>query len=133
MLDRMIDHIGVEVSDLTASKEFYTEALAAIGITPLFEYEQGVGFGSDLGKGPRPYFWVSERGREPVNGAHVAFRVKTAEEVDAFHQAALAAGGIDNGPPGPRAHYHPGYYGAFVFDPDGNNIEAVCHSYVAPD
>lgn len=104
-------------------------ALAPIGITPIVEYEQGVGFGSDLGKGPRPYFWISERGRQPVSGAHVGFRVRTIEEVEAFHSAALVAGGEDNGPPGPRPHYHPGYYGAFVFDPDGNNIEAVCHHY----
>lgn len=125
----MIDHIGVEVSDLAVSREFYTKALEPIGITPIAHYEEGVGFGSDLGSGPRPYFWISERDREPVSGAHVAFRADTIEEVDAFHTAALAAGGKDNGPPGPRPHYHPGYYGAFVFDPDGNNIEAVCHKY----
>jgi len=125
----MIDHIGVEVNDLTASKEFYTKALEPIGIALIVEYDEGVGYGSDLGKGPRPYFWLGARGRTPVSGAHVAFRVRTTEEVDAFHSAAVAAGGIDNGEPGPRPHYHPGYYGAFVFDPDGNNIEAVCHNY----
>src|SRR5690606_36870905 len=129
----MIDHIGVEASDLATSRKFYDEALGAIGITPLYAYEEGVGYGSDLGKGPRTYFWVSERGREPVSGAHVAFPVKTIEEVDAFYRAAMAAGGRDNGPPGPRADYHPGYYGAFVFDPDGNNIEAVCHNYTADE
>lgn len=125
----MIDHIGVEVTDLEASKEFYTKALAAIGVTPLVEYDEGVGYGSDLGKGPRPYFWLGARGRTPVSGAHVAFRAKTIEDVHAFHEAALAAGGTDNGGPGPRPHYSPNYYGAFVFDPDGNNVEAVCFNY----
>ena len=125
----MIDHLGIEVSDLAASTAFYTSALAPLGIRPLMEFDGGVGFGSDLGSGPRPYFWLQERGREPVSGAHVAFRAKTTEDVDAFHAAALEAGGADNGAPGPRTHYHPSYYGAFVFDPDGNNIEAVSHTY----
>ncbi len=125
----MIDHIGLEVSNLETSKEFYTQALAPLGITPLMEYEGGVGYGSDLGRGPRPYLWLHERGREPVRGAHIALRSRTIEDVDAFHAAALEAGGVDNGAPGPRAHYHPSYYGAFVFDPDGNNIEAVSHTF----
>ncbi|MCO6503313.1 MAG: VOC family protein [Acidimicrobiales bacterium] len=125
----MIDHIGIEVADITASTEFYTRALAPLGITPLMEFEGGVGFGSDLGSGPRPYLWLNERGREPVSGAHIALRAKTIEQVQEFYEAAIAAGGTDNGAPGPRPHYHPGYYGAFVFDPDGNNIEAVCHAY----
>jgi catechol 2,3-dioxygenase-like lactoylglutathione lyase family enzyme len=73
-------------------------------------------------------FWIGERGRPPVSGAHVAFGVRTTEEVDAFHAAALAAGGTDNGAPGPRPIYHPGYYCAFVLDPDGNNVEAVRHA-----
>ncbi len=125
----MIDHVGVEVSDLRASREFYTAALGAIGITEQIDYGEAIGFGSDLGSGPSPYFWISERGREAVNGVHVAFRVPTTEMVDEFHGAALAAGGTDNGQPYPRPMYHPGYYGAFVLDPDGNNIEAVCHHY----
>ena len=126
----MIDHVGVEVTDIAVSRSFYAAALGAIGITPLLEYDEGIGFGSDLGSGPRPYFWIAERGRRPVSGAHVAFRVPNTEAVDLFHSVAVAAGGTDNGAPGPRPHYHPGYYGAFVLDPDGNNIEAVCHQYI---
>ncbi len=128
----MIDHIGVEVSDLQASREFYVAALGAIGITALMDFGEAVGFGSDLGGGPTPYFWIAERGRDAVGGAHVAFQVATTEMVDEFHAAGVAAGGVDNGSPGPRPIYSPGYYGAFVLDPDGNNIEAVCHHYV-PD
>ena len=86
-----------------------------------------VGFGSDLGDGPKPYFWVDGARPPPVSGVHVSFAAPDRETVDAFHAAALAAGGTDNGAPGPRPIYHPGYYGAFVLDPDGNNIEAVCH------
>lgn len=127
----MIDHIGVEVGDFAKSKAFYDAALAPLGITALFEYRgSSAGYGSDLGKGPKPYFWINQRGREPVSGAHVAFRASSAELVDAFYGAAMAAGGVDNGPPGQRPDYHPGYYGAFVFDPDGNNIEAVFHRFV---
>ena len=88
----------------------------------------GVGFGKQTEQGPKPFFWIGERGRAAVSGAHVAFGVRTTAEVDAFHEAAIAAGGSDNGAPGPRPIYHPGYYGAFVLDPDGNNVEAVCHS-----
>lgn len=127
----MIDHIGLEVSDLQASRDFYTAALDAIGIAPIMDFDEAIGFGSDLGSGPTPYFWISERGRDAVSGAHVAFQVASTDLVDEFHAAALTAGGVDNGPPGPRPIYHPGYYGAFVLDPDGNNIEAVCHHYVA--
>ncbi len=124
----MIDHIGVEVGDLASSKTFYDAALEPLGITALFEFGgSAVGYGSDLGRGPKPYFWVHQRGRDPVSGAHVAFRAGSRELVDAFYEAAMAAGGADNGAPGLRPDYHPNYYGAFVFDPDGNNIEAVCH------
>lgn len=130
----MIDHIGVEVGDLDRSKAFYDAALQPLGISPLFEFdERSVGYGSDMGRGPKPYFWINQRGREPVSGAHICFRATSTDEVHAFYEAAMAAGGSDNGGPGPRPDYHPGYYGAFVFDPDGNNIEAVFHRYVAPD
>lgn len=125
----MIDHIGIEVSDISVARRFYTKALAPLGITPLMEYEGSVGFGSDLGKGPRPYLWLNERGREPVRGAHIALRARTLEQVHEFHAAALAAGGTDNGAPGPRPHYHASYYAAFVLDPDGNNVEAVSYAY----
>jgi catechol 2,3-dioxygenase-like lactoylglutathione lyase family enzyme len=124
----MLDHVGLEVSDLTGSKAFYEEALEPLGIGLLMEFEGAAGFGRETEQGPKPFFWIGERGRALVSGAHIAFGVRTAEEVDAFHAAALAGGGTDNGAPGPRPIYHRGYYGAFIIDPDGNNVEAVCHS-----
>jgi catechol 2,3-dioxygenase-like lactoylglutathione lyase family enzyme len=92
------------------------------------EFEGAAGFGKETEHGPKPFFWIGERGRPSVSGAHVAFGVRSTEEVDAFHAAAIAAGGTDNGAPGPRPIYHPGYYGTFVLDPDGNNVEAVSHT-----
>ncbi len=124
----MLDHVGVEVSDFEASKAFYERALEPLGIRLLMEFEGTAGFGKETDHGPKPFFFIGERGRPPVSGAHVAFGVRSTEQVGAFHAAALAAGGTDNGAPGPRPIYHPGYYGAFVLDPDGNNIEAVCHT-----
>jgi catechol 2,3-dioxygenase-like lactoylglutathione lyase family enzyme len=123
----MLDHIGIEVSDFGRSKAFYEAALEPLGIGLLMELEGAAGFGSDTGHGPKPFFWVHARDRQIVSGAHVAFGADSPELVDAFHAAALAAGGTDNGAPGPRPIYHPGYYGAFVLDPDANNVEAVCH------
>jgi len=125
----MLDHIGIEVSDLARSKAFYEQALEPLGIRLLMEPVEGTtaGFGKDTERGPKPFFWIGARGRTAVSGAHIAFGVRSAEQVDAFHAAAVAAGGTDNGAPGPRPIYHPGYYGAFVLDPDGNNVEAVCH------
>jgi catechol 2,3-dioxygenase-like lactoylglutathione lyase family enzyme len=123
----MLDHVGIEVSDLARSKGFYEAALEPLGIRLLMEFEGAAGFGKDTEHGPKPFFWIQGRGRPPVSGAHVAFGARTAELVDSFHAAALAAGGTDNGAPGPRPIYHPGYYGAFVLDPDANNVEAVCH------
>lgn len=126
----MIDHTGVGVTDFEKSKTFYAQALAAIGYALVMEFPASVtgtvnvaGFG----EGGKPDFWISGSGANtpPI---HVAFRVATRAQVDAFHAAGLAAGGSDNGAPGIRAHYHPNYYGAFVRDPDGHNIEAVCHS-----
>ena len=124
----MLDHVGLEVSDFARSKAFYESALSPLGIRLLMEFEGGVCFGKETEHGPKPFLWIGERGRAPVSGAHVAFGVRSAEEVDAFHTAAVTAGGTDNGAPGPRPIYHPGYYGAFVLDPDGNNVEAVCHT-----
>jgi len=125
----MLDHVGVEVSDFARSMAFYEAALEPLGIKLLMEFEGvGAGFGKETEHGPNPFFWIGERGRPAVSGAHVAFGVRDTAAVDAFHAAALAAGGTDNGAPGPRPIYHPGYYGAFVLDPDGNNIEAVCHT-----
>ena len=118
-----LDHIGVEVKDYAASKAFYEQALAPLGMKVVMEPAPGAaGFGADF-----PFFWIFARGREPVSGAHVAFTAADREMVDAFHGAALAAGGTDNGGPGVRERYHANYYGAFVLDPDGNNVEAVCH------
>ena len=126
----MIDHVGFEVSDFARSKAFYEQALEPLGIRLMMEPVEGAsaGFGKDTERGPKPFFWIGSRGRPAVKGTHVAFGVRTPEQVDAFHAAALAAGGTDNGAPGLRPIYHPGYYGAFVLDPDGNNVEAVCHS-----
>jgi catechol 2,3-dioxygenase-like lactoylglutathione lyase family enzyme len=123
----MLDHVGIEVTDFDRSKAFYEQALEPLGIGLLMEFDGAAGFGKDTEHGPKPFFWIGARGRPTVSGAHVAFGVRSAEQVDAFHAAALAAGGTDNGAPGLRPIYHPGYYGAFVLDPDGNNVEAVCH------
>jgi catechol 2,3-dioxygenase-like lactoylglutathione lyase family enzyme len=118
-----IDHIGLDVPDYERSKAFYQQALAPLGLRMIMEPVAEVGgFGDDF-----PFFWIGKRGRGPQTGVHVAFTAKDREMVDAFHAAALAAGGTDNGEPGVRAIYHPNYYGAFVLDPDGNNVEAVCH------
>ena len=131
----MIDHTGVVVSDFEASKAFYATALGAIGLTLLMEFPASVtgstdvaGFGAPetLAQGLGPEFWLA-RGT-PGNAVHVAFLVASRRLVESFHKAALGAGGRDNGAPGLRPHYHPNYYGAFVLDPDGHNIEAVCHA-----
>jgi catechol 2,3-dioxygenase-like lactoylglutathione lyase family enzyme len=118
----MIDHAGVGVSDFVRSKAFYTAALAPLGYAPLMAWEQFAGFGVP----PKPDFWIGQ-GKVNDPPVHVAFRADSRALVDAFHAAALAAGGRDNGPPGLRPHYHENYYGAFVLDPDGHNIEVVCH------
>lgn len=126
----MIDHLGISVSDFARARAFYLAALAPIGIGVVMEVsaeETGstpfTGFGAD----GKPFFWIGERPGQN-GGLHVAFAVPERRLVDAFHATALAAGGRDNGAPGLRPHYHPNYYGAFVLDPDGNNIEAVCHT-----
>ena len=125
----MLDHVGIEVSDYPRSKAFYEAALAPLGISLLMEFaESNAGFGSETKVGPKPYFWIHSRGRPVVSRAHLAFGARSNDLVDAFHAAALAAGATDNGAPGPRPIYHPGYYGAFVLDPDGNNVEVVCHT-----
>lgn len=118
----ILDHIGLNVADYAASKAFYLKALAPLGITLVMD-EQDWGM---LGRDGVPQFWFGAYG-EPPKSVHVAFAAKDRAQVRAFYDAALAAGGRDNGAPGIREQYHPNYYGAFVFDPDGNNIEAVCH------
>lgn len=125
----MIDHTGVVVSDFEQSKEFYQSALAAIGYELLAEFPASVTGHADVagfGEGGKPDFWIS-KGTPNQPPIHVAFRVNDRKLVDAFYSAALQSNGRDNGKPGLRAHYHPNYYGAFVLDPDGHNIEAVCH------
>ncbi len=128
----MLDHVGIEVSDFARSRAFYEAALEPLGIKLLMEFGEGAaGFGKETEHGPKPFFWIQARGRPATSGSHVAFGARSTEQVDAFHAAALAAGGTDNGAPGPRPIYHPGYYGAFVLDPDGNNVEAVNHRAAA--
>ncbi|MEQ5841876.1 glyoxalase/bleomycin resistance/extradiol dioxygenase family protein [Paraburkholderia acidicola] len=125
----MIDHTGVSVSDYSKSLAFYTAALGAIGIVKIMEIPASVTGDTDVaGFGPpgKAEFWIG-RGTPNQPPIHIAFRVDSRAAVDAFYQAAIAAGGRDNGAPGIRAYYHPDYYGAYVLDPDGHNIEAVCH------
>jgi catechol 2,3-dioxygenase-like lactoylglutathione lyase family enzyme len=123
-MEPKLDHVGLDVSDYEASKEFYERALAPLGMRLIMEPVADVGgFGDTF-----PFFWIARRHRGPDSGVHVAFTAEDRETVDAFHAAALEAGGTDNGGPGVREIYHPDYYGAFVLDPDGNNVEAVCHT-----
>ena len=133
----MLDHVNLRVADYERSRRFYQAALAPLGYTLAMEVDSGAGFGT----GFIPDFWIKQG--VPVTpsalaaplvpagcggpAVHVAFACEDHGTVDAFHRAALAAGGRDNGPPGLRPNYHPNYYGAFVLDPDGYNIEAVCH------
>ena len=129
----------LNVADLVRSTEFYLKSLAPLGYAIVLEvpgeqtgHNAALGFGVPGGnpedfQSGKPSFWIGEGDR--VSGpSHVAFVARTRAAVDAFHRAALAAGGKDNGAPGLRPHYHANYYGAFVLDPDGNNIEAVCHA-----
>ncbi|MBG1231123.1 VOC family protein [Aestuariivirga litoralis] len=125
----MLDHIGIPVTDFTAAKAFYGKALAPLGITMQMDLAPEItgdghaaaGFGKE-----RPQFWIGESSKKGGTG-HVAFTADSRAIVDEFYKAAIAAGGKDNGAPGLRPHYHENYYGAFVLDPDGHNIEAVCH------
>lgn len=117
----MIDHVILKVSDLTASRAFYEKALASLGFKVVMDLPKGVAFGQT-----KPEIGIAEG--EPVHtGIHLAFASPDRTMVDAFYSAGLQAGGRDNGPPGLRPQYHPDYYGAFLLDPDGNNIEVVCH------
>jgi len=119
----IFDHIGINVGDYEKSKAFYAKALAPLGIEVVMEFEGAAG----LGRKGKPEFWFIAR--EPrQEKIHIAFAAENREQVRKFHEAALKAGGKDNGAPGVREQYHKDYYGAFVLDPDGNNVEAVCHS-----
>ena len=125
----MIDHPGISASDFEKSKAFYSKALGAIGYALLLEFPASVTGHTDVagfGEPPKPDFWVYS-GTPNNPPLHIAFRVNSRAMVDAFYHAAIAAGGRDNGPPGIRPHYHQDYYAAFVLDPDGHNVEAVCH------
>ncbi len=125
----MIDHTGLQVSDPVRSRRFYEAALAPLGYRQMMEIPKELTGGVAVvgyGVPPKPDFWIHE-GTPNKPALHIAFRAANQEQVDAFYRAALAAGGRDNGAPGPRPHYHKDYYGAFVLDPDGHNIEAVYH------
>ena len=117
----VIEHVVIGVADLEASRAFYERALDALGLRVIVDRPGYVGFGEQM-----PFFFLAAR--EPSAHVHVAFSAERPELCDAFHAAAVAAGGTDNGAPGPRPAYHERYYGAFVMDPDGNNIEAACHA-----
>lgn len=117
----MIDHMSIHVSDSAHSISFYEKALAPLGYKVLMRFGEVAGLGEEAAD-----FWIGPGAGTPT---HIAFRASGVDAVKAFYQAALEAGGRDNGAPGPRPQYHPGYYGAFVLDPDGNNIEAVIHDW----
>jgi len=119
----MLDHVTIGVTDIERSMRFYDQALRPLGIQRLYaEGQTAAGYGV----APKAFFWISHRDASQA-GTHVAFTAKDRETVQQFHRMALQAGGHDNGPPGLRPHYHANYFGAFIRDPDGHNIEAVCH------
>ncbi len=128
-----LDHIGLSVSEFERSKTFYVAALKPLGGGIVMEFPEGT-IGpfamAGLGVAGKPFFWITT-GEKTAPHLHVAFRAETREQVDEFYAAAIEAGGTDNGPPGLRLHYHANYYGAFVLDPDGHNVEAVCHASLA--
>ncbi|GES48682.1 catechol 2,3-dioxygenase-like lactoylglutathione lyase family enzyme [Rhizobium sp. ERR 922] len=119
----MLDHVTIGVRDIERSKIFYDTLLRSIGIERLYaEGERFAGYGI----GQKAFFWIGQRDALQT-GTHIAFAARNRELVDDFHRVGIIAGGTDNGAPGLRPHYHPNYYGAFILDPDGHNIEAVCH------
>jgi len=125
----MIDHVSVNVSDAAKSRNFYEKALSPLGYSVVIEVPVQFTGGAivlGLGEANKADFWLQEAAPQKPR-LHVAFRAASRATVDAFYRAAIASGGRDNGPPGVRAHYHEHYYGAFVLDPDGNNVEACCH------
>lgn len=131
----MIDHMGVSPANIEKARQFYDAALRPLGIENVMEVtaeESGGYHGIGYGVGHKPFFWLSSDSRHATPpgprgaGIHIAFEAESRAAVDAFHAAAMAQGGRDNGAPGIRPHYHPAYYAAFVIDPDGVNVEAVC-------
>ena len=127
MTTHALDHIGLSVSDYDRARAFYAAALEPLGWGMMMEFPTPDGKAGGFGRDGKPFFWISEGGKTAPH-LHVAFGAETRAAVDAFYAAAIKAGGKDNGPPGIREMYHPTYYGAFVLDPDGHNIEAVCHA-----
>jgi catechol 2,3-dioxygenase-like lactoylglutathione lyase family enzyme len=126
----MFDHLGITVTDFNRSKSFYKKALAPLSITLLTELtaaDTGSHAYAGFGRDGKPFFWIGDS-VAPRGTVHIAFAAPSRDDVKAFYRAALAAGARDNGAPGPRPHYHANYFGAFVLDPDSNNIEAVCHN-----
>lgn len=123
----MLDHIGLDVTDIIRSRAFYEQALAPLGYAVVQEIADNGTTVVMFGVADQIDFVIADKDR-PGEANHIAFRATSRDQVDAFHAAALAAGGRDHGPPGLRPHYGPGYYAAFVFDPDGFNVEAVCHA-----
>lgn len=129
----MIDHTGINVANLSASKQFYKAVLSTLGYVVRLDFPEAVGFSASNANqddDPGGNFWITQ-GIPFSPRSHIAFRAANEAQVVAFYEAALAAGTNDNGAPGPRPHYHKGYYAAFVFDPDGYNIEAVFHNGVS--
>ncbi len=119
----MLDHVTIGVRDIERSKIFYDTILRSIGIERLYaEGDSFAGYGTER----KAFFWIGHRDARQA-GAHIAFAAPNRKTVDEFHRVGIIAGGIDNGAPGLRPHYHQNYYGAFILDPDGHNIEAVCH------
>tara|TARA_R110002012_G_scaffold111313_1_gene256222 strand:- start:1315 stop:1692 length:378 start_codon:yes stop_codon:yes gene_type:complete len=124
----MIDHTGINVSNIALSKRFYENVLETLGYRVCLDLGTSVGFGAQTNKGDDPGgdFWISEQTPHTPR-SHIAFRANTCDEVRAFHETAIRCGGVCNGTPGFRPEYHPSYYAAFILEPDGYNIEAVCH------
>jgi len=121
----MLDHVELTVADLSKARAFYDKALAPVGVAVVVTHYSGLSLG--YGSEGLPHFWITQG--PPLTGfLHIAFRAKDRASVDAFYREAIAAGGRDNGPSGPRPQYHPNYYAAFVFDADGHNVEAVCRA-----
>jgi catechol 2,3-dioxygenase-like lactoylglutathione lyase family enzyme len=124
----MFSHVTLGTNDFARAKPFWQAVTGVLELPVLFEYPGGIAYGTPTG--PKIFIGPAFDGQPATvgNGTHVAFLAKARTQVDAFHAAALANGGTDEGPPGPRPHYHPNYYGAYVRDPDGNKLQAVCHS-----
>ena len=127
-MKHVIDHVQLSVTEYPAAKAFYEKALAPLGFSLMMEFPPGgAPSHGGFGVGGKPFFWLTS-GSKQTPLAHIAFGAETRADVDAFYHAAIAAGGTDNGAPGLRPHYHEHYYGAFIRDPEGHNIEAVCHA-----